>query len=173
MKMLIVYASRYGQTEKIARRIAEVAGAIDVKTDVVSIAAAEKLPLSDYDYLIVAGSVYFGRHSRQLEDFVRRKLTILSAMEAAFVSVSGSKDEAFIHDFARRTGWIPEIYALFAGGEPYTKYGFFTRMLMRAIAKKHGRVVDVRQDYEFTDWDAVDRFAHDFIGYASAKQKSA
>lgn len=173
MKMLIVYASRYGQTGKIARRIAEVAESVQVKTDIVSIAIAEKIPLANYDFIIIAGSVYFGRHNRRLEEFVRRKLSLISTMEAAFVSVSGSKDEALVHDFARRTGWVPEIYAIFGGAEPYTKYGFFTRMIMRSIARKHGRAVDVRQDYEFTDWDAVDRFARDFIGYASAKQRSA
>lgn len=172
-RLLIVYASRYGQTEKIARRIAHIADGTDVHTDVVSVANAHHFPLEEYDFLIVAGSVYFGRHNRKLEDFVRQELAVISTMEAAFVSVSGSKDEAFVHDFARRTGWVPEIHAIFGGGEPYTKYGFFTRMLMRSIAKKHGRAVDVRQDYEFTDWDAVDRFARDFIGYASAKQKSA
>lgn len=169
-RLLIIYASRYGQTEKIARRLASAAGA---KTDVVSIGEAQTVSLSDYDSLIIASPVYFGRHDRKIEDFVRRNAAAINAMQSAFVSVSGSKDEAFVHDFARRTGWIPEIHASFAGAEPYRKYGFFTRMLMRSIARKHGRTVDVHQDYEFTDWTAVEEFGRDFAGYASAKQKSA
>jgi menaquinone-dependent protoporphyrinogen oxidase len=78
-----------------------------------------------------------------------------------------------VHELVRRTGWAPEIVVTLGGAEPYTKYGFFTRIVMRSIAKKHGRIVDVHRDYEFTDWDAVDRFARDFIEYASAKRKSA
>jgi menaquinone-dependent protoporphyrinogen IX oxidase len=39
---------------------------------------------------------------------------------------------------------------------------------LRSIARKHGREVDVHRDYEFTDWDAVDRFARDFIGYMNS-----
>ena len=164
-KLLIVYASKYGQTEKIARRIAQTAS---VESTVVPVSEAGNVPLQDYDLLIVAGSVYFGKHSRKLENFVKQNLQLITAMQAAFVSVSGSKDEALVHDFARRTGWVPEIYALLGGAEPYTRYGFFTRMIMRSIARKHGRTVDVHRDYEFTDWDAVDRFARDFLGYVNA-----
>jgi len=169
-RLLIVFASRFGQTEKIAKRIATAAG---VKTDVVAVADAVTISLQEYEYLIVASPVYFGKHDRRIEEFVRRNALLILAMQSAFVSVSGSKDEALVHEFTRRTGWIPEIHASFAGGEPYTKYGLFTRWIMRSIARKHGRQVDVHRDYEFTDWDAVERFARDFIGYAQAKKKSA
>jgi len=169
-RLLIVFASRYGQTEKIAKRIATLAG---VKTDVVAVANAESISLQEYDFLIVASPVYFGKHDRKIEQFVWQNAALIMSMQSAFVSVSGSKDEAFVHEFTRRTGWVPEVHVSFAGGEPYTKYGLFTRWLMRSIARKHGRRVDVHRDYEFTDWSAVERFARDFIGYATAKQKSA
>ena len=169
-RLLIVYASRYGQTQKIAQRLAKAAG---VETDVVAASDANTVSLQQYDFLIVASSVYFGKHDRRIEEFVRRSALLIMPMQSAFVSVSGSKDEAFVQEFARRTGWIPEVHASFAGGEPYTRYGFFTRWLMRSIARKHGRQVDVHRDYDFTDWDAVDRFARDFIGYATAKKQSA
>lgn len=164
-KLLIVYASKYGQTEKIARRIAQTAS---VESTVVPVSKAGSMPLQDFDLLIVASAVYFGRHNRKIEEFVKQNLQLITAMQAAFVSVSGSRDEALVHDFARRTGWVPEIYTLVGGAEPYTKYGFFTRMIMRSIARKHGREVDVHRDYELTDWDAVDRFARDFIGYVNS-----
>lgn len=169
-RLLIIYASRYGQTEKIARRMAMATG---VRTVAVSIADAASVSLQDYDFLIIASSVYFGKHDRRIEEFVRKNAQSIAAMQSAFVSVSGSKDPAFVQEFSRRTGWIPEVQVSFAGGEPYTKYGFFTRWLMRSIARKHGRRVDVHRDYDFTDWKAVDHFTRDFIGYATAKQKSA
>jgi len=179
-KLLIVYASKYGQARKIAWRIGDIAQSEGVIVEVISVEIADEYPLEEFDFLIVAGSVHFGRHPRALEEFVRRKLALISTMQCAFVSVSGSaatpdgREEAdgYVHDFARRTGWVPEISAMFSGAEPYTKYGFFTRYLMRSIARKHGRAVDVHRDYEFTDWEAVDRFARDFIGYASAKKSA-
>jgi menaquinone-dependent protoporphyrinogen oxidase len=168
-RLLIVFASRFGQTEKIAKRIATVAG---VRTDVVAVADAQTISLQDYDFLIIASPVYFGKHDRKLEEFVRRNALLIIGMQSAFVSVSGSKDETLVHEFTRRTGWIPEIHVSFAGAEPYTKYGLFTRWIMRSIARKHGRHVDVHRDYDFTDWDAVERFALDFIGYATTKKSA-
>jgi menaquinone-dependent protoporphyrinogen oxidase len=180
-RLLIIYASRHGQVEKIAKRISETVAGDGVISDAVPIERANEFPLELYDFLIVAGSIHFGRHPRALEKFIERKLPRISGMKAALVSVSGAaataegKEEAedYVHQLVRRTGWAPEIILTIGGAEPYTKYGFLTRMVMRSIAKKHGRIVDVHRDYEFTDWDAVDSFAHDFIRYASAHRKSA
>ena len=179
-RLLIIYASRHGQVEKIAKRIADVTRTDGVTTDLISLERAKDWPLEAYDFVIVAGSIHFGRHQTALEKFIARKLSTISGMKAALVSVSGAaakpdgKKEAdgYVHELARRTGWAPEIVATFGGAEPYTKYGFFTRIVMRSIAKKHGRIVDIHRDYEFTDWDAVERFAHDFVGYVS-RQKTA
>ena len=169
-KLLIVYASRYGQTEKIARRIAITSG---VKTIAIPVADVATVSLQEDDFLIVASSVYFGKHDRKIERFVRDNAPRIMSMQSAFVSVSGSKDPALVQEFSRRTGWVPEVTVSFAGAEPYSKYGVLTRWLMRSIARKHGRSVDVHRDYEFTDWSAVDRFTRDFIGYATAKRRSA
>lgn len=168
-KMLIVYASRYGQAEKIARRIARVAG--DAR--VVAIAEADAVPLEDYDSLLVIASVYFGRHDRRLEEWVTRNLAVISTMQAAFVSVSGGANEECVHEFSRRTGWVPEIYATFKGGQPFTKYGFLLKLMMWAIARKNGARLNMHTDYEFTDWNSVERLARDFAAYAASKRKSA
>ena len=180
-RLLIIYASRHGQVAKIARRIGDAVAADGVNFDVVPIELADKFPLESYDFLVVAGSIHFGRHPRALEKFIERKLAAIASMATALVSVSGAaatpagKEEAenYVHHFVRRTGWAPEIFVTIGGGEPYTRYGFFTRIVMRSIAKKHGRIVDVHRDFEFTDWHAVDAFAHEFIAYAAAQRKTA
>jgi len=179
-RLLIVYASKHGQTKKIASRIFEIANAADVEANVVSIENIGEYRIESYDALIVTGSVHFGRHDRKLEKFVERKLSTIERMRSAFLSVSGAaatdggKAEAdrYVHDFSRRTGWVPEIHQTVGGAEPYTKYNFLTRILMRSIARKHGRSVDVHRDYEFTDWNVVQQFAQGFIGYASAKKSA-
>ena len=180
-RLLIIYASRHGQVAKIARRIGEAVAADGIIFDSVPIEHADRFPLEYYDFLIVGGSVHFGRHQRELEKFIERKLPAISSKATALVSVSGAattpagKEEAenYVHQLVRRTGWAPEIFVTIGGAEPYTRYGFFTRILMWSIAKKHGRIVDVHRDYEFTDWGAVERFAHEFIAYALSKRKTA
>jgi menaquinone-dependent protoporphyrinogen oxidase len=80
---------------------------------------------------------------------------------------------SYIQQLSRQTGWTPPICLTVASGEPNTKYGFFTRALMRSIAPSHGRTVDVRSDYEFTDWEKVDQFARQFARQATPRRRLA
>jgi menaquinone-dependent protoporphyrinogen oxidase len=95
-------------------------------------------------------------------------LSALSAVRTALVSVSltAVKDPAaaenYIHELIRRTGWLPSTFSMVAGAETYTRYGWFTRWIMKRIAVKEGRVPDLTKDHEYTDWEAVERFAREF-----------
>ncbi len=62
---------------------------------------------------------------------------------------------------ARWTG-IPPQTATFAGALQYSKYGIFKKPVMRLIARMVGNDTDTTRDYEYTDWDAVERFADAF-----------
>lgn len=178
--LLIVFSSKHGQAARIAARIGDIAATAGVITDVVPIDKAGDCVPARYDSLIVVGSVHFGRHGRKLEGWVRRKRAAISSMRSAFISVSGAaataggKREAdvYVHDFAKRTGWYPELHETVAGAEPYTRYGLLTRIVMRSIARKHGRVVDIHRDYEFTDWGAVEAFARNFIVGGAARRSA-
>ena len=39
----------------------------------------------------------------------------------------------------------------------YSKYNFLVRFFMRRIAQKEGGDTDTSRDYEYTDWEALDR----------------
>ena len=54
------------------------------------------------------------------------------------------------------------VYELVAGALLYTRYNFLVRFVMRQITKAEGGDTDTSRDYEYTDWDAVDRFAEAF-----------
>jgi menaquinone-dependent protoporphyrinogen oxidase len=172
-KVLIVYGSSYGQTEKIAWRVAdqlEVGGVHTVvrKGDVLPADAR----LEEYDGFVVAGSVLYGKHQRYLAEFVRRHLALLNQRPSAFISVCGAlmgnwppgQEEArkYLANFLQETGWTPQFTRSLPGGLPYTRYGLITRWIMKGISRKTGRPVDTRRDWDFTDWPAVDRFAAEF-----------
>ena len=168
--VLIVYGTSYGQTAKLARRIADRLGQAGHRVSVWrGDARPSEQTLEDYDAAVVAGSVRFGRHQGYVGDFVRRHLTRLNAMPSAFVSVCGVlvsggplgdlEARKYEQGFLARTGWHPELARSFAGGLPYTQYGWPTRWVMRWISGRTGRPTDTSRDWEFTDWDAVDQFA--------------
>jgi menaquinone-dependent protoporphyrinogen oxidase len=173
--LLVVYASRYGQTEKIARRIADVAQREGIAAGVVAVGDVAETELAESSDVIVAGSVYFGRHARPLSRFVRRNLAMLAKRHTAFVSVCGAAEEpgadlalarSYVGNFLRRTGWTPDTSATFGGAIPYSRYGWLLRRIMVRIATARGLGVDTSRDFDYTDWAAVDAFARTFIAAA-------
>lgn len=169
-QILAVYGTAYGQTEKIVRRIAAVTVQRGVRMQVVRANDVPRdLPLGVYDGYLVAASVIIGRHQKAVHRFVRRHLVRLDAAPSAFVSVCGaaigaSADERaeaqrYVDEFVRKTGWRPALVATFAGALRYTRYGFLTRWIIKRISRRRGRPTDTSRDHEFTDWEAVDRFA--------------
>jgi menaquinone-dependent protoporphyrinogen IX oxidase len=45
-------------------------------------------------------------------------------------------------------------------------YNVFTRRLMRLLMKRMGHPTDTSHDYDYTDWDAVDRIGHELAQLA-------
>jgi menaquinone-dependent protoporphyrinogen oxidase len=66
------------------------------------------------------------------------------------------------HAFYAATGWHPTLVAVVAGALPYTRYSPLTRWMMRRIVAKAKGDTDTSRDYEYTDWDALRRFASAF-----------
>lgn len=172
IRVLIVYSSVDGQTARIAKRVAD--GLRESGLEV-TLHPAWRLDapweIETHDAVVVGGSVRFGRHARELERWVRERLERLAARPAAFFSVSmaaageGERAREAIRwrdEFLSRTGWKPALAASFAGALRYTRYNPLLRMMMRFISGRAGGDTDTSRDYEYTDWDAVDRFAADF-----------
>src|SRR4051794_26181375 len=122
MKVLIVYASKEGQTEKIARRIADVAGdAAEVTLS--EVRAVPRDALAKCDAVVVAAPVHFGKYPPRIIRFVRENLELLRTKRTAFVSVSGASTttagrneaEDYVVDFQDQTRWTPDQYELVAG----------------------------------------------------------
>lgn len=169
--VLLVYASSHGQTAKIAARIARGLEERGARVDVCDIASARDLVPFDYDVVVVGASIHLGRHQHEIVDWVKRHSTSLNGMPAAFFSVclTAAEDgeeahrtvQDLVDDFIDDTGWTPRTTASFAGALQYLEYGFLTRLAMRVKMSQEDQPTDVSRDYEYTDWDAVDRFADD------------
>jgi menaquinone-dependent protoporphyrinogen oxidase len=126
-----------------------------------------------FDGIIVGGSVHAGDHQSSVREFAKRNREKLGNMPSAFFSVSltsadsdaeaEAESQGLVEKFIVETGWRPAQTERIAGALVYTQYNIFVRHLMKLIAKSHGRAeLDTSRDFDFTDWDAVDRFARDF-----------
>jgi menaquinone-dependent protoporphyrinogen oxidase len=191
MKTAIFFASREGQTRRIAQRIAADLQAAGATVDMFDLATAPTVVLSDYASACVASSVHIGRHERAAVEFVKRQRAELERMSAVFVSVSlseaGAEDvqrseserrqsaadvQRMIDGFVKETGWHPARVFPVAGALAYTRYNVLLRFVMKRIARKAGGPTDTTRDHELTDWAAVDRFAQT-IRYADTAIGSA
>lgn len=176
--ILIVYGTAYGQTERVARRIGS------TLTDsgyAVTILKGDRLApnptLGAYDGFVVAGSVRVGRYQPYLTAFVRGHSTRLNAAPSVFVSVCGAAGggpdglkaaQGYIDEFLHQTGWSPWLVRSFAGELAYTRYDPVTRWIMKLISRRNGGPTDTSRDYDFTDWQAVDRFGHELASMFAA-----
>lgn len=172
-EILVVFDSQDGQTEKIAKAMAETIRCLGCNADAVHV---ENLPRlfssSAYDGLILGGPIHAGRHSKKLSAFVRRYLPQLNAVPAAFFSVSLSaagtgrqRDDAkkCLKRFLDDTGFRPIQAEIIAGAVKYRSYGFVKRLLMKWIVRRAGGPTDVSHNYEYTNWTSVSQFVERFL----------
>ena len=183
LPVLILYATREGQTRRIAEHLAAAIRAADWGADALDV---RELPgdfdLGKYSAAVLAASIHLGKHEREMIAFVRERRSALEAMPAAFLSISlseaGAEMETNAHDvrlqaardvqrlideFFEQTGWHPARVKPVAGALAYTKYNALVRLVMKHIAKKEGGSTDTHHDHEYTDWVALDQFVVEFL----------
>lgn len=178
MNILILYGSTEGQTATIAERLAEL---FRGKGHPVTVLSGEHLPASfsvaGFDATIIGGSIHMGRYQPYVKAFITAHLDWLNAVPSALFTVCMAvrsqlaKDRAAGRAYGERllkeTGWRPGLNQTFAGAVKYTRYGFFTRFMMKQISKREGGSTDTSRDHEYTDWAEVERFADEFLTWTT------
>jgi menaquinone-dependent protoporphyrinogen oxidase len=189
MKTAIFFATREGQTSKIAARIANDLRAHAIEVDAVDVKVLRStVDWSPYASVFVAASIHAGRHEPEMIQFVRRYRDQLERRRAVFISVSlseaGAEDvhapterrrrsaadvQQMVARFVKDTGWQPERTLPVAGALAYSTYNILVRLMMKWIARSQGAPTDTSRDYEFTDWPALDRFVDEVLEGSSAR----
>lgn len=184
MKAAVFFATREGQTAKIAEHIAVDLRAHGMAVDVLNVKQPSvQVDWSDYKVAFVAASVHAEHHEREMIEFVRTHRAHLDEVGAVFISVTmsqaGAEDpnataerrrtstadaQRMIDVFIKETGWKPERCLPVAGALMYTRYNFLIRFVMKRISRKQGGPTDTSRDYEFTDWPGLDRFVGEIVG---------
>jgi menaquinone-dependent protoporphyrinogen oxidase len=173
--ILVVFASTHGHTAKIAARIADTLRS-DGATVALEPLSSDPTP-SGHDAVVVGGSIHSGHHQRELIEWVARHRTTLGLVPSAFFTVcltaaddtdeSRTVTRAYLDEFVEATGWTPDRATTFAGALQYREYEFVTRLMMRLMMHKAHHPTDASRDYDYTDWDAVERFAHECVALHS------
>ena len=178
-RILILYASNYGQTCAIANRIAhglrETGNAVDLLD-------ADRGALPDpknYDIAVLGSRVQFGRHAVPVLDYIRAHRVTLMEMPTAFFSVSmaaasgtAADPNGYMDTSFAALDWYPTEAIAFGGGIPYQRYNWFLRQVMKRINRNAGRTTDTKRNHVFTDDHAVAAFT-DRIDHLVSRPTSA
>ena len=178
-KALVIYASNHGHTAKIAERIGAALERDGAAVDVRRLGHGSPAPEpAGYDAVVVGASIHAGHYQRELLEWAERHRAALATVPSAFFSVcltaaddtdeSRAATRGYIDDLVERTGWTPDRTTTFAGALQYREYEFMTRLLMRLLMRHMHHPTDASRDYDYTDWDAVDRWAHELAGSFAA-----
>lgn len=187
----LFYATREGQTKRIAAYLATALRRQGLPVDVRDLAAEPQPLLDGYAATILAASVHMGKHEHEMVRFAREHRDELARLPSAFISVSMSeasveKPEAspgacaraagdvhqMIEGFVAATGWTPARVLPVAGALAYSRYNWLVRWIMKGIARKEGVSTDTTHDHEYTDWRALDRFADEIVTMVRPSQPS-
>lgn len=177
--VLVAFATREGQTRKIAEHVAATIRARGDQADLLDLGSGARVDLDPAGYaaIVLAASVHLGKHEREMVDFVKTHHDALEHLPTAFLSVSlseaGVEDttatfearskaavdvKRMIDDFCHQTGFHPSRVWPVAGALMYSEYGALVRFVMRRIAKHAGQSTDTTHDHEYTDWKGLHRF---------------
>ncbi|WOT07063.1 menaquinone-dependent protoporphyrinogen IX dehydrogenase [Shewanella youngdeokensis] len=168
---LVIYSTVDGQTKAICDQIKRVNQQLGATVTLASLEDVDALGLAQFDKVLVAASIRYGKHRPELYRFINRNHAVLSAKTNAFFSVNvvARKPEKntpetnpYMAKFLALSLWQPQQLAVFAGKIDYPKYRFIDKAMIRFIMWMTKGPTDTRGTFEFTDWEQVDRFASSF-----------
>jgi menaquinone-dependent protoporphyrinogen oxidase len=165
-RVLVAYATKYGSTREIAKRIAEVIERSGLEVDLKEV--SEVAGLDAYEAVIVGSAVYAGSWRKEAVKFLEEKETQLAALPV-WVFSSGPTGEG--EPVELMDGWhFPEAQRPLAERIGVRELAFFhgaivmdalnlpERLIVRSLKAPLG---------DFRDWDAIEAWAR---GVANALQ---
>lgn len=171
MKILMLYSSREGQTQKILRFIAEKLN--QTNCDIRDLHQCDSVDVLAYDKVLIGASIRYGHLHQKLYEFIERHSTELKQVKAAFICVNltARKEEqkkdtpegsVYVQTFLKKSVWHPNLIGVFAGALYYPRYRFFDKIMIRFIMKLTGGETDTSKEVEYTNWDKVTLFSDKF-----------
>lgn len=171
-RILFLYHTIEGQTASIAERMTRTLQNQGHNVDLVRVDNLQgDLDPVAYDGVMVAASIHYERHPRHLRKLIRKHLESIAERPSAFFSVSLSaggpnpnlkEAQRNMDRFLRQTRWRPQLTSTIAGALKYSLYGPIKTRVMLLFVRLVGGETDTSRDYEYTDWNAVERLASAF-----------
>lgn len=153
MSTLIVYASKYGCTEKCVELLSK---DLMEKAELVNLKHITNVDLSKYDKVIIGGSIYIGKIQKEVTDFCNKNLDILKNKNIGLFICGMQEGEAIKTELEQN--FPKELLAIaktkeYLGGEfSFDKMNFMEKMIVKKVAK-------ITESKSFILGDNIHKFA--------------
>jgi len=167
-KTLIIYSTTDGHTIKISQKIQASIEQQGSSVTLLSIEETRVDVLNAHDKIVIGASIRYGKHQKQVADFIASNKALLESKPSAFFTVNlvARKPEKcqpdtnpYIIKFLAELEWTPSLQGVFAGKLHYAKYGFLDRNMIRFIMWMTKGPTDKKTNIEFTNWESVSQFS--------------
>jgi menaquinone-dependent protoporphyrinogen oxidase len=175
-RMLIAYSTVDGQTLKISqhlqRRFLQMGHSAELAEIGPGAGLEAAVDPAPFDHIVIGASIRYGKHRPEVYRFIEAHREVLQRKSSAFFSVNvvarkpgknTPESNPYIRTFRRSTRWVPCVVGVFAGKIDYQRYGLLDRQVIRLIMWLTNGPTDPKACVEFTDWQAVDRFAQQVV----------
>ena len=168
--MQLFYASRDGQSRRIAERIAARLAERGIPVLPRDLATAMPSPhlLGEARLIVAVAAVRYGKHLREAERFLALYRTLnppppLVLLSVSLVARKPGKDTAegniYLRKSIARHRLNPALAMCFAGRLDYARYGWLDKQIIRLIMRLTGGPTEPDACVEYTAWDVVDDVA--------------
>ena len=164
---LIIYSTTDGHTRKICQRLQQVIEQQGEYVTLLPIADVSSSTLASFAKIVIGASIRYGKHHKQVYEFVERNENLLDNKINAFFSVNvvARKPEKnqpetnpYMIKFLKQISWKPKALAVFSGRLDYRQQRFLDRQMIRLIMWITHGPTDLDAVAEFTDWQQVEAF---------------
>jgi len=155
MPTLLVYTSRHGCAEKCANKISDL---MDADIQVVNIKESSKFKLSDFDTIILGGSIHAGQVQKKVKKYCHEHLNELKSKRLGLFLCcmeEGEKaEQQFNNAFPDELIQHAAAKGLFGGEFDFEKMNFIERAITRKVAK-------IEKSISKIDEAAIEKFVID------------
>jgi menaquinone-dependent protoporphyrinogen oxidase len=165
--ILILYSTTDGHTREICQRLRQVIEQEGHQVKLMSIGDQPNVDMKPFDKIVLGASIRYGKHGKQVYEFIERNERILDSKPNAFFSVNvvARKPEKnqpetnpYLKKFLKQITWQPKELAVFAGKIDYQRYRIVDRLMIRLIMWMTKGPTDPKTVAEFTNWKQVEAF---------------
>lgn len=159
MKGIIIYATRYGCTEKAAKILRE---KIPGGMKTVNIMQEKAADLSQFDTVILGGPVYVGKTLKCLTNYMRQNIEILKKKRLALFLCAGEQDpkqteQLFCNAFPEELNKNAVAREVFGGELHWEKLDFMTKLILKLVK-------GIKEGYSRLSEEKIARFANEIAG---------